>query len=178
MIKRITAAILLCVMVFVPYIEAQELNQGDLFKLWNNCRPMDLVVEELSEDAMHIGLTKEMITTTARSRLRAARLFSTDKDFPYYLYVNVHVAGRAYNIHIRYGKVLDDPVSGVRGLASTWDAGSSGEHGGNRAHILFWTSSYVDQFIDEYLLVNDMACRGETMQPDESTDRISLDYYR
>ena len=52
------------------------------FSLFNECRPMRLVVETLPSAAAEIGLTRERIRTMAESRLRAARLFS-DNASPY-----------------------------------------------------------------------------------------------
>ena len=44
------------------------------FQLFNNCEPMRLVVEDLSDDAKEIGLTTERLVVAAESRLRGARL--------------------------------------------------------------------------------------------------------
>ena len=46
----------------------------DRFQLWNACGPINLLVESPSYDAGNMGLTREAIATTVRSRLRSARL--------------------------------------------------------------------------------------------------------
>ena len=56
---------------------AEEVTDYDRFRLWNDCGPMKLVVENLPKAAADIGLTREAITTAVRSRLRAAHLYST-----------------------------------------------------------------------------------------------------
>ena len=46
------------------------------FKLFNACRPMELVVEGLRDGAADIGLAKGALQAAAESRLRAARLYT------------------------------------------------------------------------------------------------------
>lgn len=79
-------------------VSAQEVTDYDRFQLWNDCGPMQLLVEGLSKDAADIGLTKEAIETTVRSRLRTARIYNSSAE-PY-LYVTVNVARSAYGITI------------------------------------------------------------------------------
>ena len=47
-------------------------RQLDCFDLFDGCEPIDLLIENLSENAAEIGLTEERIQTLAESRLRAA----------------------------------------------------------------------------------------------------------
>ena len=54
---------------------AVEVSDQDRFQLWNGCRPVDVLVVSLSEDAGKIGLRTEYIETTVRSRLRGARIY-------------------------------------------------------------------------------------------------------
>ena len=75
-------------------------RQLDCFNLFNWCEPIDLVVENLPEDAAEIGLTEERIQTLAESRLRAARLY--DEDGETHLYVGL---GEQWNR--KYGRRLD-----------------------------------------------------------------------
>lgn len=130
----------------------------DRFRLFNNCRSLDLVIEDLNKDAPRIGLKKKEITIAVRSRLRAARLYS--KGQLAYLYVNVTVTNLAFGIKVEYKKWLGDAVSGERGGATTWDAGSIGTHGQDSGYILSSVSRHTDEFIDEYLRVNESACES------------------
>ncbi len=52
------------------------------FQLLNNCAPMRLTVETLNEDAEVIGLTTERLQFAAESRLRSARVLTTNRDAP------------------------------------------------------------------------------------------------
>ena len=67
----------------------EDVSDVDRFKLWNACRPVDLIVEGLSDDAGKIDLRREDIETAVRARLRSARIYDENAD-PY-LYVNVNV---------------------------------------------------------------------------------------
>ena len=61
------------------------------FMLFAECKPMQLVVADISKDAAKIDLTKESIQAAAESRLRSARLYSTEAD--QYLFINTNVYG-------------------------------------------------------------------------------------
>ncbi len=138
---------------------AENVTTRDRFELWNDCKPMRLVVEDLHEDAAEIGLTEAAIETAVRSRLRAARLYH-DKPGAY-LYVNVNVVGNevsnAFSTEIEYRKRMMDFASGEAGTASGWSVGSTGISGGS-GFILSSVSQRTDKFIDEYLRVNADAC--------------------
>ena len=126
------------------------------FELFADCGPMRLVVEELNEAATKIGLTREAIQAAAESRLRSARLYSAEA-VPH-LYIQVTVAGQAFNAATQYKKRVHDPLSGFRFLAPTWNISSTGTHGGNSGYILSGVSRYLDQFLVEFLRVNEEAC--------------------
>ena len=142
-------------------VTAQEEAVTDLdrFELWNECKPVELVVERLDEDAVAIGLSREDITVAARSRLRSARIYSTDPTATW-LYIRVTVASfGAHSVQIGFRKALWDLITGERGSAETWNKGSIGTHGnGGAVFILSTVSQHLDQFIDEYLRVNAEAC--------------------
>ena len=117
---------------------------------------MRLVVESLPEDAAEIGLTESSIRAAAESRLRSARLYSEASD--QYLYVNVNVAGHAFGVSLEYKKRVLDPLSGLGGLATTWNSGSTGTHGRDSGFILSGVSQHLDRFLVEFLRVNEAAC--------------------
>ncbi len=134
-------------------------TRADRFQLWNECKPIDLVVESLNNDAAKIGLTKEQIETAVRSRLRAARIYTPEiNNTSPYLYVNAHVVSSAYTIGFYLKKVVTDLKSDKLGSASTWDRRTTGTHGRDAGYILQGVSRHTDIFIDEYLRVNAEAC--------------------
>ena len=138
-----------------------EVSDFDRFELWNECRPMSLVVEKLPDDAAAIGLTEEAIEVAVRSRLRAARLYS--EDYPEtawsHLYVNVNVVDSAFGIAVEYRKEMKDLATMLESTASTWLIGSTGTHGRDPGYILSSVTRRADRFIDEYLRVNEGACK-------------------
>ena len=166
----------LLVLVATTPVGAEDVSSMDRFQLWYACEPIFLAVEYLPDHAAEMGLTRETITTTVRSRLRAARLYSRrpDRSVPYRpgsrIYVSaprprlsVHVntlsEGRAFNVDLRFTKWLSDPeLNGETGRATTWDTGTVGQ--GDADYILSVVSRLTDKFIDEYLRVNDSACQG------------------
>ena len=129
------------------------------FQLFNACRPMELAIEDLPDDAAAIGLTKEALQTVAEKRLRAVRLDTEDRveaGFAH-LYVNVNVTSRGYHLSVEYMKSLTDTF-GASGLAVTWESSSSGTHGGNAGFIVSRLSQHLDKFLAAYLGVNEPAC--------------------
>ena len=134
--RNVTLAVVLA--AFVPG-QATAQSSLERFQLFNECSPMDLVVEYLSDDAAAIDLTKERIETLAESRLRAARLYDAEGDAHLYIRVGVLVSenrrGGAYSIEVNFRKHLYDAASDVTASAQTWDVGSIGTHGGDAGNI-------------------------------------------
>ena len=154
------AAASLAVAVAVS-VSAEEVSELDRFQLWNECRPMRLVVEGLPDGATAIDLTKDAIKIAVRSRLRAARIYSEDYGEAAwaYLYINVNVVGHAFDIMTDYGKFVRDNATNLEFSASTWSTGTTGTHGGDSNYILSNVAQHADKFIDEYLRVNADACK-------------------
>ena len=110
--------------------------------------------------AFEIGLTKAALRAAAESRLRGARLYATVR-LNYYLYLNINVVGRAHSISLEFKKWVYDPASGESYSATTFDIGGTGTHGSGGArssYILGGVSEYLDQFLLQYLQVNESAC--------------------
>lgn len=128
------------------------------FQLYNGCRPFRLLVEDYSnEHSREIGLTRQAIQNLAESRLRAARLY-TEEGSPQRLSIGINVVGRAFSISLVYLKYVYDPDSELSRFAITRIIGSTGTHGGDSGYILSALSEHIDQFMVEYLRVNEDAC--------------------
>ena len=157
--KRLTVSLVVSTSVLLAEAaSAESVTDYDRFRLWNNCQPMDLMVGSLSKDVAQIGLTKEKIAISVRSRLRAARLY--DMSARPFLYVNVLVVGRAFGSFVEYNKIVTDRATGEENAAATWSRHGTGTHGGDAGYILSATAEHMDRFIDEYLRVNEDACRN------------------
>ena len=137
--------------------EEETVTDRDRFELWTECKPVVLVVEDLSKDAAAMGLSSEDITIAARSRLRSARIYTEERPAPW-LYIRVNVVSAAYSVHVGFRKVLWDRITVEPGYAETWDTGLAGTHGSNAAFLLSNVSQQIDRFIDEYLRINAEAC--------------------
>ena len=85
----------------------------DRFRLWNECSPIALSVPDLSEVAATIGLAKDTIEVTVRSRLRAARLYSPTVHASL-VSVNLTVLELAYRVGFDYYKVVTDSATKLR----------------------------------------------------------------
>ena len=139
----------------------------ECFFFFNECQPIPLVIEPLTNDEAEIGLTEERIQTIAESRLRAARLYQEGGlDVflwaDHYLYVNVLVVGNAFSFDVGYFKKLHDGKLGMSNFAQTWQTGATGTHSRDAGHIMQNLSEKMDKFIVEYLRVNEGACNGGT----------------
>ncbi len=127
------------------------------FELWNDCRPIDLVVESATGGPAGIGLTEKAIATAVRRRLGAAGIY--DPDGLAYLDVRVSVVGPAFHVGIEYRKWLKDPASGEEGSAATWISGSTGTHGGSPEYIMDSIAEHLGGFVEQYLRVNADGCK-------------------
>lgn len=137
----------------VPTIDSHGRN----YTLWAGCRKMDVAVEELSEDAKEIDLTGKRIDSIAESRLRAARLYDSDNSSEY-LYINVHVVGRAVSIGLNYNRWIADIGYGLGSFVPLWTERKTGTHGSDDSYIMQAVSEMIDAFILAYLETNEQAC--------------------
>ena len=128
------------------------------FELFNACRPMRLLVEGLGDDAEAIGLTEAALQAAAERRLRAARLYTEDRERANLakLYVNVLVVGKAFSLSVDYEKRVTDGF-GKSGTATTWTSGSAGT-ASSGGFIVSGLSGHLDRFLAAYLRVNESAC--------------------
>ena len=154
---RYLSIIILCLAAVSA--SAGEVSDYDRFELWNECKPMTLIVEDVYEDATAIGLTKESIEAGVLSRLRAARLYNSEEEWSH-LTVFVNVVDRAFSIRLLYIKRMQDVATGMEGLSVSWFMTSTGMFGdGGVAFILSSVTQHIDAFIDKYLRVNADACK-------------------
>ena len=151
---------IVCVGATPSVAEDQEVTTLDRIALWNECKPTHLLVEELPDDAKEIRLTVEAIEVTVRSRLRAARLYTAGLPtfLDPYLYVSISANTDTFYSTFEYNKPLRDDATGFLIHAETWDLSGLGRHGGDAAYVLSILAQNTDEFIDEYLRVNEEAC--------------------
>ena len=140
------------------------------FQLYNYCRPIDFIVSfNLTNNNSETvqGLTAEDLQAAVESRLRAARLY--DSEAPSYLFVYVHLMGsRVGGRHVGWvestnvslNKLVWDQASAQRSFASTWERSATGTvpDSAVRESVLGSIRGYMDEFLAEYLRVNEAAC--------------------
>ena len=153
---------LLGILLTASTVQAQVVSDWDRFRLFNACRPMMLAVEGRPPDAQAVGLTEERIQLAAESRLRAAQRYTESGEKANYatLYIGFSVVSPSFNRHaanitVEYHKLVTDLATNSNALAPTWKTGRTGVGGGDANFII---SSLLDEFLANYLRVNDPAC--------------------
>ena len=152
---------LLCLIALALAAPAWGQTAFERFQLFNYCNAVDLGVSvELNQDEdsglRKLSLAEEQVRTAVEARLRSARLY--DSEAQPYVFAIIHVYNATFNARVEFNKPFWDLASVERGLATTWRVSSTGTHGGNGSYILSWVGRHVDQFLVEYLRVNEEAC--------------------
>ena len=160
--KRHTAPWLLAAFLLpAASAAADEVSDWDRFRLWNGCKPVILSVDVRES----IPATKDAIEVAVRSRLRAARLYTESVDEAAWsaLSVAVDSAGQAthtFSVRLTYQKQMRDRATGIENFAAAWQTGAIGTvRRIGQSLIMSAISQHTDRFIDEYLRVNDDACK-------------------
>ena len=150
--------------------DAGLISSEEAFRLWNDCQPIAFSVHLQGEnEASKIGLTKEAVETAVRSRLRSARIFKDDPDrrrsislpptVNGFLQVSVTLTTASLGMSMRSEKVMTDEASGYVGWTPTgWRRGLLGGHADDGYYVLSGIAPAIDEFIDDYLRVNESAC--------------------
>ena len=147
------------------------------FMLFNHCGPIPVMVMGLSKDAEGIGLSQDSLQTALESRLRSARLYkpisSMDDVLNPHLTLRVGVLNHAFSIDLSYVKWVCHPDTDECGTTPTWSSTAFGTHSGDGGYIRSAVSEKIDQFLVEYLRVNEESC-GSVPTTSESEPSIAL----
>ncbi len=121
-----------------------------------NHEEVRLVVEDLDQDALDIGLSQIRIESRVNVRMRQVGLKLTTEK-PEFLYIRVQVVGAGYNIHLDFNRVvgffLEDDLYST--YAAVYDKGITGIHGRNPDFIISQLDILLDIFLSDYLDAND-----------------------
>ena len=151
-------------------VDSGLISSEEAFELWNDCQPIAFSVHlQGKNEASKIGLTKEAIETAVRGRLRSARIFKDDPDrrrsislppkVNGFLQVSVTLNVVSVGMSMRFEKVMTDEASGYVGWTPTgWRRGLFGGHADDGYYVLSGIAPVIDEFIDDYLRVNESAC--------------------
>ena len=152
-------------LLWASALHAADTGEHELIEIAKLCGPsnrLNLVIENLYEDAESAGITKERIRNAVEIRLRSARIY--DPDAEPYLYVNLNVAesgGRSvqFALDVEYMRLLRHELVNFSVYATTWDAGTLGK--GDAGFVMDSLDELVDRFIAAYLRVGDSeGCRN------------------
>jgi len=123
------------------------------FSLFNECRPVGVGLVMGTGIQPGIGAN---IRDMMQGRLRAAKLLSKDVvgDAAY-----LDFTASSSEANLSYHRNLNDTINGSSGMAATWE--SHRTTNGNSDHIKLSASELIDEFILEYLHVNEDACSQE-----------------
>ena len=145
------------VLAFAAPLAAQEVTDEDRFRLFTECADVGLGVIMGAEEGAEIGLTEIRISTMARSRLRAARIYGgvvdSDVFVEGFLSIVVEVYGDAAALQILFWKYHTDRFGGRGFAAAHIKRPVLGFPGDDTASTMQRLTEIVDTFIDEYLRV-------------------------
>lgn len=136
--------------------DADRERRRELFQLFTNCEPAMLSVTVVDDGYELNGLDEETVVRAARSRLRSARLLT--ESGASLVGIDIHIVGGAFAVDVEFWKTVFDPVTEHGFGAVTWETESAGTHGGNGVYVVSWVQRMMDEFLDEYLRVNEPAC--------------------
>ena len=139
------------------------------FELWTDCKPLSPMILVVDNREGVPKLTWESVQSAVESRLRSARLYSNldnamgDDPTSVLLQIYVNTIGDGYSdnrrvffFNIGLSKRLLDLETGIRDLMQTYQTRFEGI--GTREDIRFKLAEYIDEFLAEYLRVNEAAC--------------------
>ena len=130
------------------------------FELWTDCQPMALMIYVSDETEGGARLTEESVRSAVESRLRAARLYSDDAD----VWLDVAVvrggSGPYYGgFSMTLRKVQFDLKTRLRGPSVSWERNLR-VGVGPVEFVRSKIAEEMDEFLVDYLRVNDEACGG------------------
>ena len=153
-----------CVIALILLVAVDARGQSDeetaRLELYTECGRISLFVNVTIEES-GINLTEDRVATTVRSKLRGARIYTSDRaKASADMGVSIMVLDSAFRYDVALLKWVTDTY-GNRGLVLTGSISNVGIHGGRDAggqYILSAVGEAVDGFIDRYLEVNEDAC--------------------
>ena len=176
-----TVALLTAFLLLTAPAAAEEVTKMDRYQLWNDCNPI-LLKHLVSEGAADFGLDENAVEQTARSRLRAARIYDTDTVVPKpVLVVEIKMLppvradmgalekfmakhGAFVEVRVSLLKPVIDVASREQSFANTWSSYSFNKFDKHSLataspRLHFTLSKHLDKFIDEYMRVNESDCK-------------------
>ena len=130
---------------------------------WENLRNIGnkfkVLIEDISNDAEKIGLTRSRLTTVIELRLRREGIKIINKrtspKTPL-VYISVTVLGDAFNVSLKIIELVNlERVSGDMGaFVITWHSDLIGTHGNNPEYIVASLNNVIDELFNDYYKAN------------------------
>jgi len=128
----------------------------------DNPKKVQVLIEDLNDDAKEAGLSRSLILAKVNLRLRQNGLTPVNRKKSKqhgYLYVNINVFNNAVSIGVAFLRPVfysNNQLVRMHTIASTWRTGSTGTFGGDINFILNGLENHIDIFIDAYLNANNL----------------------
>ena len=132
------------------------------YGIHTRCKPIRLEVAASGEGPQKMGLDEHRISTAMEARLRSARLY--DPDASEYLFASTSVVSPAFSVRLAMYRWAPDIGNGLGGIAGVWERTVTGTHGADgqaASYILAALSELTDEFLADYLRVNEASCGDE-----------------
>ncbi|MDE2761414.1 MAG: hypothetical protein OXQ94_02540 [Gemmatimonadota bacterium] len=160
---KAVAFVAAAIAIAAPMVDAQETpadRRLDRFQLFTKCDPVFPKVSVERSSPYVENLEDADLEEVIHTGLRNAGLLG-EEEVPPFLYVTVGILHWAYVARVELMKEVTDPLTQLRGAATTWREYRYGIHSGDPGFVISSLSNAFGTFLDEYLRVNDLYCSGQ-----------------
>ncbi len=133
-------------------------RKRERFSLFAGCKPMNLIVEHLPDEAIQLGLGRDELTYVVKNKLVAANLYRKKLNPMSLLYVKVDARNGAFHVALEFHKWTYDPDIKIGELSPTWEMGWTDAHRGKDLLIVAVAAELTARFIEKFRKVNQEAC--------------------
>lgn len=163
--------------LFVTAVNGQtSVRDHHRFALYNECRPMELVVDfglSRIEESPFTSLVAQ-IKKDSQKLLEEQGLLTGDPIDSNRAYLKIRGSfrdegdeGYSFKIYLEFNKLVIDSASGMENVVVTWGGirASGGGSGLDNENFIGWKASrIVGGFLDRYIRVNEKACGDAVIQ--------------
>lgn len=137
-------------------IHGQTISSDNGLEVENH-ESVTIILEQLNQDALNIGLSRDRIMSRARIRLRQLGLEQGKFTTHGYLYIRATVVGSSFALELNYNREVNFEVEDnlYRRTATVYNKGVVGTHNRNPEFIISSLDGLFDQFLSDYLDAND-----------------------
>jgi len=151
----LTSLVLFCVASVSGQSHPREYERNALMGI----NAVKVVIEDLSSDAVHLGLSRDRLRTLTELRLRQSGISMSPDALPY-VYVRVNLlktkGGYAAHVNVRVNAPVQLVHSSKMALATIWSEGSihKGPASSCKQQVEDAVGEELDLFANDYLAAN------------------------